>query len=176
VNLTGSVEIETGDGTKRVLGPGDILLAEDTTGRGHISRAVRGAPRTSRFIPRELPGGVQADLRSEAQAGNVARGVRPLLDDRARREGEARARDRPLRDQPGARSLGQRARAGLRRVRGGLVRVRGGHAPDIGPRADVPRWARSPEIAVVLADEKNLFDLSTRFSVIVQEHVMVGAE
>jgi uncharacterized protein (TIGR02118 family) len=33
--------------------------------------------------------------------------------------------------------------------------------------------ARSPEIRVVLDDEQNLFDLSTRFSVIVQEHVMV---
>ena len=36
--------------------------------------------------------------------------------------------------------------------------------------------AKSPEIAIVLDDEKNLFDLSTRFSVIVQEHVMVGAD
>lgn len=35
------------------------------------------------------------------------------------------------------------------------------------------RSARSPEIQVVLEDEKNLFDISTRFSVIVQEHVMV---
>ena len=34
--------------------------------------------------------------------------------------------------------------------------------------------ARSPEIRVVLDDEPNLFDLSTRFSVIVREHVMVG--
>ena len=42
-----------GDGTKRVLGPGDVLLAEDTTGRGHISRAVRGEPRTCLFIPLE---------------------------------------------------------------------------------------------------------------------------
>ncbi len=33
--------------------------------------------------------------------------------------------------------------------------------------------ARSPELRVVLDDEQNLFDLSTRFSVIVQEHVMV---
>jgi len=33
--------------------------------------------------------------------------------------------------------------------------------------------ARSPEIKDVLADEPNLFDISTRFSVIVQEHVMV---
>lgn len=42
VNLTGSVEIETGSGEKRLLGPGSIMLAEDTTGRGHISRAVDG--------------------------------------------------------------------------------------------------------------------------------------
>jgi uncharacterized protein (TIGR02118 family) len=33
--------------------------------------------------------------------------------------------------------------------------------------------ARSPELAAVLDDEKNLFDLSTRFSVIVREHVIV---
>jgi uncharacterized protein (TIGR02118 family) len=34
--------------------------------------------------------------------------------------------------------------------------------------------ARSPQVRVVLDDEANLFDLSTRFTVIVQEHVMVG--
>jgi hypothetical protein len=51
VNLRGSVEIETGLGEKRVLGAGDILLAEDTSGRGHISRAVDGEPRESLFIP-----------------------------------------------------------------------------------------------------------------------------
>ena len=50
INLDASVEIETGDGTKRTLGPGDILLAEDTTGRGHISRAVDGRPRRSIFV------------------------------------------------------------------------------------------------------------------------------
>lgn len=32
---------------------------------------------------------------------------------------------------------------------------------------------RSPELQVVLDDEKNLFDLSTRFSVIVQEHSII---
>jgi len=32
--------------------------------------------------------------------------------------------------------------------------------------------ADSPEVKVVLDDEKNLFDLSTRFTVIVTEHVM----
>jgi hypothetical protein len=51
VNLTGSVDIELGDGTVRRIGPGEILLAEDTTGQGHISRAVAGEPRSCLFIP-----------------------------------------------------------------------------------------------------------------------------
>ncbi len=50
INLDAAVEIEVGDGTKRVLGPGEILLAEDTTGRGHKSRAVDGKPRRSIFV------------------------------------------------------------------------------------------------------------------------------
>lgn len=51
VNLSGSVDIETGDGSVRRLGPGAILLAEDTTGRGHKSRNVDGQPRQCLFIP-----------------------------------------------------------------------------------------------------------------------------
>ena len=50
VMLEGNVEIEIGDGTKRILNAGDILLAEDTTGQGHISRSVNGQPRKSLFI------------------------------------------------------------------------------------------------------------------------------
>ena len=50
VNLEGEVEIEVGDGTKRILRSGDVLLAEDTTGQGHISRAVARKPRKSLFI------------------------------------------------------------------------------------------------------------------------------
>ena len=50
VNLEGEVEIEVGDGTRRILRGGDILLAEDTTGQGHKSRAVAGKPRKSLFI------------------------------------------------------------------------------------------------------------------------------
>ncbi len=53
VMLEGEVEIEIGDGTKRLLGTGEILLAEDTTGQGHISRAVNGKPRKSLFITLE---------------------------------------------------------------------------------------------------------------------------
>ena len=51
VNLTGAVEIEVGDGTKRQLGVGSILLAEDTEGQGHISRSINGEPRELLFIP-----------------------------------------------------------------------------------------------------------------------------
>ncbi|MDG2308590.1 MAG: hypothetical protein P8R42_28760 [Candidatus Binatia bacterium] len=47
----GGVEIEVGNGTKRRLYAGDVLLAEDTTGRGHISRAIDDEPRVSIFVP-----------------------------------------------------------------------------------------------------------------------------
>lgn len=50
VNLAGSVEIESGTGETRLLGPGSILLAEDTTGQGHISRSVDGMPRSCLFV------------------------------------------------------------------------------------------------------------------------------
>ena len=36
--LTGEVEFETSDGDVRRLAAGSVVLAEDTTGRGHISR------------------------------------------------------------------------------------------------------------------------------------------
>ena len=45
VTLAGRVEIETGDGTKREFGPGDVFLADDTTGQGHILRDIGGEHR-----------------------------------------------------------------------------------------------------------------------------------
>ena len=50
VNLDAAVDIEVGDGTRRRIGPGEILLAEDTTGRGHRSIAVDGKPRRCLFV------------------------------------------------------------------------------------------------------------------------------
>ena len=47
----GGVELEVGDGSTRRLYAGDVLLAEDTEGRGHISRAIDGEPRVSLFLP-----------------------------------------------------------------------------------------------------------------------------
>ena len=45
VTLAGESEIELEDGRKIRTGPGHILLAEDVTGKGHISRAVPGKDR-----------------------------------------------------------------------------------------------------------------------------------
>lgn len=50
IHLAGRVEIECGSGDKRQFGVGDILLADDTTGQGHISRGVEG-PRLQIFVP-----------------------------------------------------------------------------------------------------------------------------
>ena len=51
ITLSGESEVELGDGTKLRLPPGHILLAEDVTGQGHISRAVGSEDRISLFIP-----------------------------------------------------------------------------------------------------------------------------
>jgi hypothetical protein len=45
------VYIEVGDGTVRRLKAGDILIAEDVTGQGHITREVGSEPRVSVFVP-----------------------------------------------------------------------------------------------------------------------------
>lgn len=49
ITLSGVGEIECGDGSRRRFGPGDILLAEDITGQGHITREIQ--PRRGIFIP-----------------------------------------------------------------------------------------------------------------------------
>ena len=51
ITLQGESEVEIGDGSVIRLHPGHILLAEDTTGQGHISRAVGDADRISIFLP-----------------------------------------------------------------------------------------------------------------------------
>jgi hypothetical protein len=48
LHLAGRTEIEVGDGQRRRFGPGDLLLADDLTGQGHISREVEG-PRLQVF-------------------------------------------------------------------------------------------------------------------------------
>lgn len=51
VTLSGHGEVELTGGRKIPLTPGHILLAEDTTGKGHISRGVGSDDRISLVIP-----------------------------------------------------------------------------------------------------------------------------
>ena len=53
VTLDGEGEIEVGDGSTKRFGPGDVLLAEDLTGQGHVTRVVGGNPRTMMWVPLE---------------------------------------------------------------------------------------------------------------------------
>ena len=50
LTIEGEREIEIGDGSKRIIRPGDILLVEDMTGRGHITRQVGNQPHRSVFV------------------------------------------------------------------------------------------------------------------------------
>ena len=45
ISLSGAAEIEVGDGTVARIEPGDVVLAEDLTGRGHVTRVVGTEPR-----------------------------------------------------------------------------------------------------------------------------------
>jgi hypothetical protein len=51
VLLAGFGEIQASDGESRTFGPGDIVLVEDITGKGHKSRSPDGKPRRSIFLP-----------------------------------------------------------------------------------------------------------------------------
>ena len=50
VLLDGAIEIEASDGNRRTLRGGDVLLMEDTTGKGHRTRNVEPRERRSLFI------------------------------------------------------------------------------------------------------------------------------
>lgn len=53
IMLQGAMEIEISDGTKRIFNEGDILLAEDVDGQGHITRAASEGVRRYVMIPLE---------------------------------------------------------------------------------------------------------------------------
>jgi quercetin dioxygenase-like cupin family protein len=51
VTLSGSWEIEASDGAVRTFRTGDVMLADDTTGDGHISRVVGSQPHIFMTVP-----------------------------------------------------------------------------------------------------------------------------
>ncbi len=53
INLDGGVRITASDGESRVIGAGEVLLVEDTAGKGHLSQSVGKQMRRSVFVPVE---------------------------------------------------------------------------------------------------------------------------
>jgi len=53
INLDAGVKITASDGESRVIGTGEVILVEDTTGKGHLSQHVEGKIRHSIFVPVE---------------------------------------------------------------------------------------------------------------------------
>ncbi|MFI6790587.1 hypothetical protein ACIBG4_24990 [Nonomuraea sp. NPDC050383] len=51
VMLRGTIEVTVTDGGRRRFGPGDLVLAADTTGLGHVTTGVGEAPFEALFIP-----------------------------------------------------------------------------------------------------------------------------
>ena len=57
--LAGIMEIGIGDGTSKRFGAGDVMLAEDTSGRGHTFRAAGDEDLRFATVPVDRPvGGV----------------------------------------------------------------------------------------------------------------------
>ncbi len=51
INLDAGMQITASDGESRVIGAGEVLLVEDTTGKGHLSKAVDDKIRHCIFVP-----------------------------------------------------------------------------------------------------------------------------
>jgi hypothetical protein len=50
IMLDAGVEMTVASGETRVMQAGEVLLAEDTKGHGHVSKALKNKPRKSVFI------------------------------------------------------------------------------------------------------------------------------
>lgn len=51
ITLAGGVEIGLGDGSTHQFGPGEGILAEDLTGKGHTTRAIGDQSRIMMIVP-----------------------------------------------------------------------------------------------------------------------------
>ena len=51
INLDAGVEITASDGESRKISAGEVLLVEDTTGKGHLSKAIDNKIRNCIFVP-----------------------------------------------------------------------------------------------------------------------------
>jgi hypothetical protein len=53
INLDAAVQITASDGEARVINAGEVVLVEDISGKGHLSKSVGGKMRRSIFVPVE---------------------------------------------------------------------------------------------------------------------------
>jgi hypothetical protein len=53
INLDAGVQLTASDGEARVIGAGEVILVEDTSGKGHLSKSVNNQIRHSIFVPIE---------------------------------------------------------------------------------------------------------------------------
>jgi len=53
INLDAGVQITASDGEVRTIGAGEVFLVEDTSGKGHLSKALDGKLRHCIFVPIE---------------------------------------------------------------------------------------------------------------------------
>ena len=51
ISLAGGISITASDGETRHIGDGKVVLVEDTTGKGHITRSSGDKPRHTIFVP-----------------------------------------------------------------------------------------------------------------------------
>ena len=51
INLDAGVRLTASDGESRVIGAGEVILVEDTRGKGHLSQAVGATLRHCIFVP-----------------------------------------------------------------------------------------------------------------------------
>lgn len=53
INLDAGVQITASDGEARIIGAGEVILVEDVSGKGHLSKAVDEKIRHCIFVPVE---------------------------------------------------------------------------------------------------------------------------
>jgi hypothetical protein len=53
INLDAGVELTASDGESRKIGAGEVILVEDVSGKGHLSKSINNQMRHSIFVPLE---------------------------------------------------------------------------------------------------------------------------
>ena len=53
INLTGDLEVELSDGTRRAIGQGDLVYLEDITGKGHVTRVLTSVTNLFIHVPQD---------------------------------------------------------------------------------------------------------------------------